>query len=336
MAKTNRLSIAFAAAGLFNACTAAGPGAAPKNDSISPIGAMASLESQLLLDSKDARDGIARQIEEFLKTQDASADKENARTLTAILNATAKAFRNGAHSLCRPEERLTFYRGTGRVARARTNRPLELALGGRTARSVTELFQAFSMAVKYQGNDLSAVHPLSFTALTGRHSGDVNSTNSVFVSVSASPDVAAQFGSNILEVSLCPDRAVSTTTQFWGEAEFLPIIALLPEEIVSIKARTEAADLPQGILSRCYAPYVGTGSEVLSKTVSTENLARYNALVVEKIEAAQDTSWKSVFEGFLEGHCTCEKMVARKNALFLERGSGDPGFFKVSEECKRP
>jgi hypothetical protein len=300
--------------------------------------AIPTLRELLLQDTKEARSEIASDLENALVRFESEAKDEMARLMVTQLRVTAEALRNGAHSLCSPEERITFYRGTGAVALTLTDKPIQIANATSTSASIGDALLRYSKA----GIDPAApansvkVSPLDFDTLSANHSKEADYTNTVFISVAASRHVAQSFGDNLLVVSLCPARAPSTATQVWAEEEFLPLLGILPEEIVRVEEAASAGESPRNLLTKCYAPDTGKGSRGISKEVSQQNFLSYNHLIVNHIEGKLKLPWKEELESFFSEHCDCAKMVTRKNALWRASAptTSTTDFYSFDEECE--
>ena len=132
-------------------------------------------------------------------------------------------------------------------------------------------------------------------------------------------------------------REPLTSSQAWREAEFLPFLALLPEEIVSESPVSALPTIKFNPLATCYAPEVGRGSKSISIAISNENFQAYNDALVERIGSSSSGKWISFLTAHLKTSCNCEEMVRRKNDLYkksLPTGDSKVDLFPAENECE--
>lgn len=321
----------------FMACTGGSKTLEPAMAAEVEQSAGATLHELIRADSKASRAALAAQLDATLLRFEAESKSMNSRLMVSQIKITAMALRNGAHAICAPEERLMFFRGTDRADTTLAGKPVQFANGVMHATNLGNLLKHYGRAGVTDKLDLpfENVSPFDFGDLTTRHTVEHDHGNTPFISVTASRGVASAFGTKVIVMSICPERAPSTTNQAWAEGEFLPLLGILPEEIVAVEPADEASSFNDNVLMGCYAPEIGKGSRGHSKSVSRENFLAYNELLNSKQEGRLTKSWRDALKDFMGAKCNCADMVARKNVLWKKdwpaHSAGE--FYTVQEHC---
>jgi len=250
----------------------------------------------LLEDSKSSRESLAAKVEEHVNNLVALENKvtkdsiDKLKFLRVNMQYTASALRGSAHSLCDKDDLITLYRGTSKPTLTKSGRPIVISSGLNVASDLGQAFKDYAATWKdKEGQVHNAIDENDFFAMTIRHSMERNPSRSLFVSISSSIDTAISFSNGfILTLKMCPQRAFATAAQAEFESEFLPSLAILPEEIASVSPITgnETPKSHPSVMESCLA----TESKIL---------IAYNKLLVKLHEGGGSLS----FSKFLKEEC---------------------------------